>query len=211
MFRGFLPEWLYKALPSLYVVSGLATLLVLRNAMGVFGGMMLISAGAVVWFMRKPGGEADGYVPRRENARSKLAPRHGFVQLVWKKEYECGHPVIDSQHRGLFATANALFDAIAINESAEEVEDLLEALLFDVQQHFETEEKVLAEGNLDEAGTHAALHRELLAKATTLANQYREGKAGAGGLISFVVYDLVGQHITKDVDWIRKPGGKRGD
>lgn len=49
---GNQPEWLYKAFPFLYLVSGAGTILVLRNAMGVFSGLMLVSAGAVVWVMR---------------------------------------------------------------------------------------------------------------------------------------------------------------
>ncbi len=46
------PEWFYKALPYIYLASGVATILVLRNKMAVFSGVMLISAGAIVWFMR---------------------------------------------------------------------------------------------------------------------------------------------------------------
>lgn len=52
MLYRYQPKWLYEVLPYIYVASGLATILVLRNAMAVFSGLMLISAGAVVWFMR---------------------------------------------------------------------------------------------------------------------------------------------------------------
>lgn len=201
MFRGYMPEWLYKALPALYVLSGLATILVLRDGMAVFSGMMLISAGVAVWFMRRRSGEPVRDVPRRAEEPSGIAPRQGFVELVWKREYECGHKTIDLQHRGLFAIANLLFDAI-VNESKAEVANLLDDLVNDVKLHFQTEERLLTAGNLDPAGAHAALHKQLLDKAGILVGQYLEGKVDAGDLISFVAYDLVAQHITReDAKW----------
>lgn len=203
-FRGRMPEWLYKALPYLYVLSGLATMLAIRHWMAVFSGAMLISAGAAVWFMRRGSSEPVRDVPRPTVERSGVVSRQGFVELVWKREYECGHKVIDLQHRGLFAIANLLFDAID-NGSKAEIEELLDELVNDVKLHFQTEENMLAENNLDTSGGHAALHRQLLEKAGTLVKQYIEGKVGAGGLISFVAYDLVAQHITKeDANWSRK-------
>ena len=58
------PEWLYRALPCIYVASGIATILVLRNKMAVFSGLMLISAGAIVWFMRTASRRQAREVPR---------------------------------------------------------------------------------------------------------------------------------------------------
>ena len=82
---------------------------------------------------------------------------------------------------------------------------MLDELVSDVKLHFQIEERLLTEGNLDPAGVHAALHRQLLEKANALIRHYHEGKVDAGGLISFVAYDFVAKHITKeDANWFRK-------
>jgi hemerythrin-like metal-binding protein len=197
-FREYKPEWLYEALPYLYVVSGFATFLVLRNEIAVFSGLMLLSAGAAVWFMRKKHRESDRDVPRLANERSTPTSTRGFVELVWRRGYECGHPIIDAQHRGLFASGNELFDAILTNLPKREVERLLDELACDVEHHFQTEESILAVSDRGFAEAHKNVHRQLLEKANTLCTQYREGKVAAGELISFVVYDVVAQHIAKE-------------
>lgn len=210
-FRKFKPEWLYEALPYVYVVSGFAIFLVLRNEMGVFGGLMLISAGAAIWFMRRKRWEPDRAVPGLANERSTPTSKHGFLELVWRKGYECGHPIIDAQHRGLFETGNLLFDGILTNQSKRQVERLLDELIGDVKHHFETEESILAAGNRGAAEAHKEVHRQLLEKADTLIKQYIEGKVAAGELIYFVVYDVVAQHIAKDVDWFPHVKSGRAD
>lgn len=66
------PEWLYKALPCIYLASGIATIVVLRDTMVVFSGLMLISAGAIVWFMRTASGRQ-----AREGPRHASGTRRG--------------------------------------------------------------------------------------------------------------------------------------
>ena len=47
------PQWLYNLLPLIYIVSGFSTILILQNPMGIFSGMVLISAAALVHHMRR--------------------------------------------------------------------------------------------------------------------------------------------------------------
>jgi len=120
------PEWLYEALPYVYVASGIATILVLRNEMAVFSGLMLVSAGTIVWLMRTASRRRAREVPRHAKDRSTPIARPGFLEIAWRREYEVGHPRIDAQHRGLFATANALLDVISTNQSQQDVQRLLD-------------------------------------------------------------------------------------
>lgn len=46
------PRWLYEALPYLYVVCGIASLATLDHLLSAFSGLMLVSAGIVVWKLR---------------------------------------------------------------------------------------------------------------------------------------------------------------
>lgn len=53
MFKSYKPEWLYEALPYLYVLAGLATIANLGNTLSLFSGGLLISAGAFIGWMRR--------------------------------------------------------------------------------------------------------------------------------------------------------------
>jgi hypothetical protein len=46
------PGWIYETLPYVYAASGLLTMLVLRNAMSIFSGVLLLSAAGLVMWMR---------------------------------------------------------------------------------------------------------------------------------------------------------------
>ena len=206
-FHGSRPKWLYDALPYVYIASGLATLFVLRNAMAVFSGLMLVSAGATVWAMRRPGRSRD----HQSLAASRRAapPDEGSasVKFIWRAEYACGHPVIDRQHRALLAAANAVVEAVRAQQSREDILHLLGKLSEDVDNHFRSEENLLRKSSPALALEHAKSHRALRVKASAAFAQYREGAAGDGELISFLTHDVVAMHLAnEDRKWF---GGLR--
>jgi hypothetical protein len=47
-----IPDWLYEPLPYLYALLGLIATIVLEHSLGKLSGVMLISAGFVVWNLR---------------------------------------------------------------------------------------------------------------------------------------------------------------
>lgn len=47
------PDWLYEALPYVYILAGTATILNLGNTLSLFSGGLLISAGLFIWWMRR--------------------------------------------------------------------------------------------------------------------------------------------------------------
>ena len=53
MFDFYKPKWLYEVLPFLYAVSGVATILTIKNNLAWISGLLLISAGGVVWKLRR--------------------------------------------------------------------------------------------------------------------------------------------------------------
>ena len=75
-------------------------------------------------------------VDRRGNSDEWAASAHGSVlRLIWREAYECGQPVIDSQHRRLFDLANELIDAsVQASEDASVLETALDNLLAHVAQ-----------------------------------------------------------------------------
>jgi hypothetical protein len=53
MFDFHLPEWLYEALPYVYLIAGIATIAKLGSTLSMVSGGLLISAGVYTWLMRR--------------------------------------------------------------------------------------------------------------------------------------------------------------
>ena len=52
MFDYYQPRWLYETLPYLYVGSGVLSVATLDHLLSAFSGLLLVSAGLVVWKLR---------------------------------------------------------------------------------------------------------------------------------------------------------------
>jgi hypothetical protein len=48
----WLPDWLYRILPIIYTISGLASIVYSRYWLGYVSGALLLVAGALVWKFR---------------------------------------------------------------------------------------------------------------------------------------------------------------
>lgn len=196
MKTSHLPEHLYEALPFIYLGSGLLTVLALPNVAGFLSGAMLISAGATVWRLRYRYRRAfncsEGHIDYPEDNGA------GLVQILWKKAFECGHSLIDAQHRRLFGLGNELIAAVSTNSPAADIELLLDELIEHITEHFCTEEAVLAKTRHPISKEHQEIHRLLLVKATDLRNRLHNGLTVTSELVGFIVYDVITDHITKE-------------
>jgi len=67
------PEWLYEALPTIYTVAGIATIVNLGNTLSIASGGLLISAGFFIWRMRRT---------YRHEKRSREAERRAAQRRV---------------------------------------------------------------------------------------------------------------------------------
>jgi hemerythrin-like metal-binding protein len=183
------------------VGSGVLTMLVLQNWMAVFSGLTLFSAGGIVWLSR--------YFNRRELKRSVGMSRledideadpktAGLMQISWRSSFECGHEVIDGQHRRLFGISNELIDSVLSNRPHHETETLLGKLVTDTEEHFLTEETILVRAGHPLSAEHREHHAALLNKAKLLLKQFHDNQIGAGELIAFLTVDVITNHILKE-------------
>lgn len=68
----------------------------------------------------------------------------------WSERYEIGQPIVDSEHRELFAMVSRIGEDIAKDEeSTGELEDALDALFEYARKHFHDEEQLMAEQGVD--------------------------------------------------------------
>ena len=135
---------------------------------------------------------------RVEYSHVQPVPEEGLVslaQLVWKVDYCCGSPVIDSQHQLLFQDANNLLEAVLAGHRQEAVCSVITRLLDDVAKHFSDEEQILESINFRERKEHAAEHAGLIKKGTELLLSYKTGTSSVGDMFQFLVYELVQQHM----------------
>ena len=118
-----------------------------------------------------------------------------LVQLIWRSAYECGNAVIDGQHLQLFNDINTLLGAMLDERQTDDVAMLVQVFLADVVQHFEEEETIIKANGYPGAEDHARQHRQLLEKARSVTERFRNGKLARGELFEFLAHDLVARHI----------------
>lgn len=129
-----------------------------------------------------------------------LSPPEGepgsVIRLLWQDQFLTGNAEIDAQHRTLFVSANALLDAVASRQPAEQLRTLTDALLQEVIDHFRLEEALLEHATPSTA-PHLESHQELLDRAAALIEKSRGGTIGLGELLQFLAEDLVSTHICQ--------------
>ncbi|MDD5031007.1 MAG: bacteriohemerythrin [Rhodoferax sp.] len=118
-----------------------------------------------------------------------------LLRLSWHATYECGHPVIDEQHRGLFADANQLFEAVLSMRPKAEVATLVNTLVAHVVQHFKDEEAIIRAAGYPGSAAHATIHSALADKAVALVKHFEADTLSVGELFQFLARDAVANHI----------------
>ncbi|MDD2919898.1 diguanylate cyclase [Rhodoferax sp.] len=131
--------------------------------------------------------------PQRDGAGNAMTAN--LVRLSWHAAYECGNPVIDEQHRGLFADANHLLGAVLSDRPEAEVAALVNTLVRDVVQHFKDEEVIIRAAGYPHAAEHAAIHNALVDKAVLLVKHFHDGTLAIGELFQFLAHDVVARHM----------------
>jgi len=120
-----------------------------------------------------------------------------LVRLVWRRAYECGHEVVDHEHKALFGDVNDLLATIVSGRPVRETGAIADTLIRDVARHFQDEESIIAAAGYPRAARHAALHRALVARALILVERFRAGEANMGEIFQFLAHDLIARHILR--------------
>jgi diguanylate cyclase (GGDEF)-like protein/hemerythrin-like metal-binding protein len=117
------------------------------------------------------------------------------VQLEWREEWESGNALVDGEHRRLVELANGLMEVTLANRPLAVVARQLDELVVHVADHFDHEEKLLAEIDYPGLTEHAALHGKLLDEARFLRHRFDRGEADASTFFQFLVSQVVVGHI----------------
>jgi hemerythrin-like metal-binding protein len=129
---------------------------------------------------------------------SEDLPEGGLVQVSWNKSMECGHPVIDGQHRRLFGLANEAIDTLLAKGPKVDEETLLKQLVEQLQTHFITEETLLARAFDPRLDEHRAEHMALLTEAKAMLKRFHDGEVISKDLVAFLSNDVISDHIIRE-------------
>jgi len=80
----------------------------------------------------------------------------------WSDEYSVGIRIIDNDHRDLFSIVNELHRAIESNSALTVIKDLIDRLIKYVQEHFEREERLMAEYKYPGLADHRNRHQDFV-------------------------------------------------
>lgn len=200
MLRWHKPEWLYEPLPFIYFAAGIGGALGTRNAAGIASGVALCSAGLAIWNLRRTYRKAKAEEAKAEALRaiSGAMSESRVINLVWKPSFNVGHDVIDRQHRRLFEIGNDLINSLLSRKPKGDVELLLDELLHDIKEHFQSEEEIMASYNNPISDAHKDIHANLLARVQRMREKFHDDVLSTSELVGFLTCDVVADHIIKE-------------
>ena len=106
-----------------------------------------------------------------------------------------GCRVIDTQHRLLFERGSQLIEAMTQGVPKDEVNGKIAEFVALVEDHFRSEEAILAVGEFPDLAAHREQHQQLIERAATLIERHQRGQLETRELLNFVVYELTAQHL----------------
>jgi hemerythrin len=110
-----------------------------------------------------------------------------MATIAWKEIYETGIVALDKEHQQLVAQINSLFEAIREKRGEDALKDILAMLEDYTENHFQHEEKLLAEYNFPGLAEHQEVHQALRDDVQALKERYHQGSEGlAQELLKFL-------------------------
>jgi len=204
-----------RALPFFCVAAGMLVMLVLRNPLAATGGLILMALGGIALLrrarMRRASAPGDGRLATRMTLDNEDPATQAIVQLAWRTSFECGHPEIDEQHRKLFEIGQALINAALKQKPMADVQLLLDELVSHIQDHFISEEAIMARTRFPLSKEHEQIHLVLLDRTKSLRDRYRDSQVEISELVGFITCDVITEHILHEdrkfavKEWLPEP------
>lgn len=119
-----------------------------------------------------------------------------MTNLQWLDEYNTGNETIDKQHRYLFDLANQMLDPYNDYQAAHHKFVVLDHFLKD---HFDEEERLMADHNFSEIGRHKKAHQLLLAELDEISQEIVRGEMNKDKILDFMRHWLFDHFLKMDM------------
>lgn len=117
--------------------------------------------------------------------------------IAWKEVYETGIVALDNEHKRLVEQINRLYEAVRDKHAEEALGDILSMLEDYTENHFQHEEKLMAEYGYPGLEEHKEIHAQLRSSVQDLKERSRSGTEElARELLMFLRVWLL-EHITE--------------
>lgn len=124
--------------------------------------------------------------------------RRGILKkIVWASKLDVGVEAIDAEHRALVELYNSIIE-ISPSRDRVQLAKLLEQLGNATAAHFETEDKLMAQIEYEDAAAHQKEHQELLQEYGHQVNDWRENHISSEMLCRFMYGWLLRHVIAAD-------------
>ncbi len=120
-----------------------------------------------------------------------------MAKSVWKTQYETGIPIIDEQHKRLFGALDQVQGAVLDGSTRAEIRGLLQALVADTREHFQTEEAIMAHHGFPDLLTHIREHELLMEKLDELGQRFEESHDSMALLVPTFMGGWLRHHISE--------------
>ena len=131
------------------------------------------------------------------------------MYFEWNSEIELGHPLLDEQHKRLFALSEEVARTLADSPQNRPAEAALQALIDFTREHFATEDGLMRGSGFSETEAHARSHTLLLTELDEYCRKVREGQNAnltVTGLVAYLWRWLILHINSADrelVGWLR--------
>ena len=117
--------------------------------------------------------------------------------MAWEDSYSVKVPLIDEQHKKLFALINQLYDAMSKGKANDVVARVIGELVSYTKTHFGAEEKLLQSKNYPDLKAHQAQHRKFVEKVEQFQKEFAQGKITVSNEVMHFLRDWLVNHILK--------------
>jgi len=120
-----------------------------------------------------------------------------MVKFAWKSQYETGIPIIDEQHKRLFAALDQVQDAVVHESPKDEIRGMVQALMADTREHFRTEEAIMAHHGFPDLLAHIREHELLVEKLEELNQRFEESQDSMALMMTTFMGGWLRHHISE--------------
>ncbi len=121
-----------------------------------------------------------------------------LMKIGWDEALNSGHPVIDAEHQNLLNRCNAIIESSLSKSSFNDTLRNVDAFLYEIEQHFLNEIRILKKVNYPEVNEHIAIHDTLLERAKEIYEKTLHEDITPVELFAFLLDTILESHLRND-------------